>query len=452
MTEQSKDLVIVQKPGQIREVYSSAELTLRAGRFKQFVSGQMIKGTDYGVIPGTSKPTLLQPGAEKILAFYGLQPRPVLEEKIERWDLDNPLFYYLVRYEVWRNGELIGWAHGSANSRESRYAYRWVAEHQLPPMGEDEFNRLHKRGGKTSEFDFAVEKAETTGQYAKPQAYWDAFQLAIDEGTALSIIKKTRKGVEYKAWEIDMTMYRVPNPDIFDQVNTLLKISEKRGMVACALVIGLAHEFFTQDLEDIGPQGGGYEEGTFTSIEETYDADLTKEPGPPLMTDQQFAIIGDLLVEAGTLTEATPQAVAYVLRRRGFEPDMLAQTAAETIIETMRTTITAQGKAPEEVQEQEEEPEQSEPSEAPAQPLTHRQQEILKEHWAASAGQMFLDWAKLEHDCSEDQVLAYLNQAEGIKIEKLTDTGFTLEMAQRAIQTAAAKEQASEDEPPEIVF
>lgn len=440
MSEQGKELVI-KKQGQIMGVYSPTELSTRFGRFKQFVTSQMTKGVDYGVIPGTSKPTLLQPGAEKILAFYGLQPRPVLEEKVERWDPDDPLFYYLVRYEVWRGDELVGWAHGSANSRESRYAHRWVPEHALPPMGEDEFSRLKTRGGKRSEFGFAIDKAETTGQYAKPQGYWDAFRKAIDDGTAVSIIKKTRKDVEYEGWEIDMTLYRVPNPDIFDQVNTILKIAEKRGMVGCTLVIGLAHEFFTQDLEDIGPQAGGYEEGSFTSIEETYDADLAKGPdGVALMTDQQFAIIGDLLVEAGTLTEATPEAVNYVIRRRGYDPSTLTQTAAETIIKKQRTAITAQGKAPEEIQEQEEELGQEEQPEQPEQP-----EPPAKYHWAVAAGDMFFDWAKLEYGCSKDQVLAHLNQAEGIKIKKLTDTKFTLEMAQRAIETAATKEQEEDD-------
>ena len=42
------------------------------------------EGTDYGVIPGTgSKPTMLKPGAEKLLAFFGLGHRMELVE-VER--------------------------------------------------------------------------------------------------------------------------------------------------------------------------------------------------------------------------------------------------------------------------------------------------------------------------------------------------------------------------------
>ena len=35
-------------------------------RFQQLVRANLIDGQDYGIIPGTDKPTLLKPGAEKI--------------------------------------------------------------------------------------------------------------------------------------------------------------------------------------------------------------------------------------------------------------------------------------------------------------------------------------------------------------------------------------------------
>ena len=125
MSEQSTELIVQQKIQQaerrIMSPYSQRDVAVRWGRFRHFMSNQMTKDIDYGVIPGTGgKPTLLQPGAAKILAFYGLEPRPVLEKSIEQWDPENPMFYYLFRYEVWRGDQLVGWAYGSANSRESR--------------------------------------------------------------------------------------------------------------------------------------------------------------------------------------------------------------------------------------------------------------------------------------------------------------------------------------------
>ena len=39
-----------------------------------FVKAQMQRDVDYGVIPGTSKPSLLKPGAEKLLRLFNLRP------------------------------------------------------------------------------------------------------------------------------------------------------------------------------------------------------------------------------------------------------------------------------------------------------------------------------------------------------------------------------------------
>ena len=42
-------------------------------QFQQLVQSQLKQNHDYGVIPGTPKPTLLKPGAEKILMLMGLR-------------------------------------------------------------------------------------------------------------------------------------------------------------------------------------------------------------------------------------------------------------------------------------------------------------------------------------------------------------------------------------------
>jgi hypothetical protein len=41
-------------------------------RMKDFVAGVLKEHTDFGVVPGTTKPTLLKPGAEKLSRFFGL--------------------------------------------------------------------------------------------------------------------------------------------------------------------------------------------------------------------------------------------------------------------------------------------------------------------------------------------------------------------------------------------
>ena len=221
----------------------------RRNELVRFVQDIMIKGTDFGVIPGTEKATLFKPGAEKLTTFFGLSPRFEIIKEVEQWDGDEPMFYYLIRCRLYQGDVFVGEADASCNSRESRYRFRWVSEGDVPP-GLDR-SALKRRGGKVSEFTFAVDKAETGGQYGKPSEYWQAFKDAIDAGAAHKFKKATSKGKQYDAWEIDMAMYRVPNEDIFSQVNTILKMAEKRALVAATLVTVNASEFFTQDLEDL---------------------------------------------------------------------------------------------------------------------------------------------------------------------------------------------------------
>ena len=44
---------------------------------------------------------------------------------------------------------------------------------------------------------------------------------------------------------------RIANPDIADQQNTILKMAQKRAMIAATLIGVNASEFFTQDMEDL---------------------------------------------------------------------------------------------------------------------------------------------------------------------------------------------------------
>jgi hypothetical protein len=44
------------------------------------------------------------------------------------------------------------------------------------------------------EFDFAIERAETTGTYGRPAEHWQKFRDAIHNGAARSVEKFTRRG------------------------------------------------------------------------------------------------------------------------------------------------------------------------------------------------------------------------------------------------------------------
>lgn len=219
----------------------------------EFTQTIMKDGKDYGKIPGSDKPSLLKPGAEKLCSFFGLTPKMVIVEKEEDWTgADHGgecFFYYHYRVQLWKGDYLLGEGDGSCNSMESKYRYRWVQEDQVP-IGLNK-QSLKRRGGRISEPKFAVDKAETGGQYGKPMEHWQAFRDAISNGTATVINKPKKAGGTMEAWEIDSTLLRVPNPDIADQVNSIQKMAYKRALVAVVLIVCNASEYYTQDLEDM---------------------------------------------------------------------------------------------------------------------------------------------------------------------------------------------------------
>ena len=112
---------------------------------------------------------------------------------------------------------------------------------------------LLKRGGHRThcEFEFAIERAETTGAYGKPEEYWKTFTEAIRSNTARRVERDSRQG-KLPAWEIDVdtTLYRILNQEVADLINTIQKMAQKRALVAATLIATSASEFFTQDVED----------------------------------------------------------------------------------------------------------------------------------------------------------------------------------------------------------
>jgi len=234
----------------------SMEVALaRRAAIVEFTRKIMVRDQDFGEIPGTSKPTLLKPGAEKLCNFFGLEPEftPVVDEIDWTGAQHGGEIFCYVRYRcrLLRQGRIPGVGEGSCNSWESRYRYRWVSTEYIP---EDlDRTRLLKRGGRRTlcEFEFAIDRAETTGAYGKPAEYWQKFKEAITAGVARRVERDTRQG-KAPAWEMDadMTLYRIPNPDVADLVNTIQKMAQKRALVAATLIATSASEFFTQDVED----------------------------------------------------------------------------------------------------------------------------------------------------------------------------------------------------------
>ena len=212
----------------------------RRGALVGFVQGIMIKGADYGAVPGTDKPTLLKPGAEKLTTFFGLAPVFVSERIVEEFGDDGrePLFFYRYRCELYRMGTLVGSGIGSCNSRESKYRYR---------NGQRVCPECQKAAIARSKYPPRNQPNAEPGWYCNGKgggcgAQFDATDRRIT----------------------DQIVGKVPNPDIADLVNTIDKMAQKRALIAAVLIAVNASEFFTQDVEDmvidaeytVAPQNG----------------------------------------------------------------------------------------------------------------------------------------------------------------------------------------------------
>lgn len=212
----------------------------------------LVEGVDYGVIPGTDKPVLLLPGAQKICTFFGYAPHYELA-CIEDWNgssYGEPLFYYKYTCVLSKGGNPVGEGQGSCNSWESKYRYRWVKAEDIPARySQEEVDAFTVREGSIFEFDFAVKKSETSGKYGKSLDYWQRFHDAIEATRARHVERDTKNGKKW-GWEIDATLYRIPNDQFADIINTCQKMGQKRAYVAATLSATGASQYFTQDLED----------------------------------------------------------------------------------------------------------------------------------------------------------------------------------------------------------
>ena len=188
-------------------------LIAQVAKVQEAMKAVMRSGELYGVIPGTEKPTLLKPGAEKLCLLFRLDP----QYKITRTDHDDGHLEYEVICTLYHipTGQRVGSGVGFCSSRESKYSYR-RGTHTCPTCGEETIIKG---------------KAEYGGGW-------------------LCWRKKGGCGGKFNDDEFG-EIGMVENSDIADVFNTVLKMSKKRAMVDAALTATAASDIFTQDLEDM---------------------------------------------------------------------------------------------------------------------------------------------------------------------------------------------------------
>ena len=201
---------------------SSAGVIRQVNIIQEVMRGVMKDGEHYGIIPGTNKPSLLKPGAEKLSLVFRLRP----EYYIKRTDMDNGHREYEITCTLYHipTGQSVGQGVGSATTMENKYRYR---------------------GG----------EKESTGRPV-PKEYWnlktagklsDAQELLGGKGFAPGKIDGN--------WEVCSVGEKQEHDNPADFFNTVLKMSKKRAHVDAILTATAASDIFTQDTEDMAANG-----------------------------------------------------------------------------------------------------------------------------------------------------------------------------------------------------
>ena len=88
-------------------------------QFQTIIQKTLRQNHDYGIVPGTDKPTMLKPGAEKILMLLGLRSEFEIVDSTR--DFEKGFFQYQVRCRLYKGDVLITEGLGSCNTKERKY-------------------------------------------------------------------------------------------------------------------------------------------------------------------------------------------------------------------------------------------------------------------------------------------------------------------------------------------
>ncbi len=100
---------------------TAQEIRANVNLIQQVLKSVFKKDVHYGVIPGTPKPTLYKPGAEKIMVLFRLNGKPIIED-LSSADEIRYRVSIMVTHQVTRNE--IGWGVGECSSNETKY--KWI--------------------------------------------------------------------------------------------------------------------------------------------------------------------------------------------------------------------------------------------------------------------------------------------------------------------------------------
>lgn len=221
----------------------------------------MKEDVHYGKIPGTDKPTLLQPGAQKIGLMFRLAPSFGKPEVI---DLPNNHREVRVICTLTSpNGTLVGQGVGVCSTMESKYRYR---------------------GNQVEFTDVAV-----------PKDFWehrnnDTLAKLLNDATGSAYTGKQvqAKKNDSNQWVVCVKGEKQENPDIADTYNTVLKMAAKRAHVHAILAATGASDMFTQDVEDMQSHEGEPQAAKKADAAPQRQAEVVKHPSSKSWEDYKY--------------------------------------------------------------------------------------------------------------------------------------------------------------------
>lgn len=120
----SNDIVVTDQRNLAVELTSSAVSALSTQRvqLRDFITSQLKKDVDFGIIPGSAKPSLYKPGAEKLANIFQLGSRIAdVQKEVNFIDMPFAMFTYTIEIFHLPSGKIIAQCQGSANSEEKKY-------------------------------------------------------------------------------------------------------------------------------------------------------------------------------------------------------------------------------------------------------------------------------------------------------------------------------------------
>jgi hypothetical protein len=258
-------------------VCDPVEAHRRVEKLQAFIRSVMVKDVDYGIIPGTGtdRPTLLQPGAQKLAEVYGFSHRFTVVDAVKDWS--GGFFYFEMKCELTSraDGRFVGEGIGSCNSKESGYAQRWVTKAKLPA------------------------------------------------GVDVATLKTEQRPSRFNGGTYDV--YLVGNADPFSLVNTIQKKACKRAFVHAVIAVTRSAGLFTQDLEDV--DGLSYDTPAPAAAQPRWESPgEAREAAPPPRRDPAP---GRLVVEMSPSEQAYVEILAphFVEARTNAELDAVWREA-----------------------------------------------------------------------------------------------------------------------------